>query len=57
MFQILAMRTTSFSLTPCFSWVVKCADQENHFNGLPHPAETVETRKMHETAAKSTLGQ
>jgi hypothetical protein len=43
MVHILAMRTTSFSLTPCFSWVVKCLDFENRFNGLPHPAETVET--------------
>jgi hypothetical protein len=42
-FHILAMRTTSFSLTPCFSWVEKRLDLENRFNGLPHPAETVET--------------
>jgi len=42
-FHILAMRATSFSLTPCFSWVGKCLDQENRFNGLPHRAETVET--------------
>src|SRR6476660_4512507 len=37
------MRTTSFSLTPGFGWVVKCLDLDNRFNGLPHPAETVET--------------
>jgi len=37
------MRTTSFSLTPCFSGVVKYLDLENRFNGLLYPAQTVET--------------
>ncbi len=32
-----------FSLTPCFSWVWKCAQVKNRFNGLPHCVETVET--------------
>ena len=31
------------SLTPCFSWVGRCRDLENRFNGLPHLVETVET--------------
>ena len=31
------------SLTPCFSWVGKPLNRDNRFNGLPHPAKTVET--------------
>ena len=32
-----------FSLTPCFSWVWKCEQVKNRFNGLPHCVETVAT--------------
>src|SRR5467141_1159859 len=38
----LPTRLIRLSLTPCFSWVWKCREQENRFNGLAHPAQTVE---------------
>ena len=56
-FHIRDTRTTSFSLTPCFSWVVKCLDLENRFNSLPHPAETVETVPVYPGPISTQLKQ
>jgi hypothetical protein len=56
-FHILATRTTSFSLTPCFSCVVKCLDLVNRFNGSPQPTETVETVPTSPGAISTQLKQ
>jgi DNA uptake protein ComE-like DNA-binding protein len=42
-FHRLVTRIIRLSLTPCFSWVWKCREPENRFNGLVRSAETVET--------------
>src|SRR2546423_12308784 len=46
-FHKLRALATPFSLTPCFSWVWKCHQRKNRFNGLPHTVETVETVPRH----------
>ena len=43
MFHMFSNMIRSPSLTPCFSWVFGSHEDQNRFNGFPHPAETVET--------------
>src|SRR5439155_2082601 len=42
-FYTLNMRAVSLSLTPCFSWVEKCPQQQKPFQRFPHAVETVLT--------------
>lgn len=42
-FRTRSAQVAVFSLTPCFSWVLRRNKAANRFNGLPRAAETVET--------------